>query len=114
MSGGVAIRARIAAPLCPLALATRAACAPQAQDQIAREAARSAITPVVVDQFPGVPVEPAIDCIIDNANAAQISALAADALLGPTQSTVEIVSDIVAKPETLTCLAAEGLPALLR
>ena len=91
-----------------------AACSPQQQDQIARDAARSAITPVVTDRFPGVPVEPAIDCIIDNASAAQIRALAADAVLGATQSTVEIVTDIVSRPETLTCLAAEGLPALLR
>ena len=91
-----------------------AACSPQAQDQIAREAARSAITPVITDRFPGVPLEPALDCVIDNANAAQIRALAADAVLGATQSTVEIVTDIVSKPETLTCLAANGLPALLR
>ncbi len=90
-----------------------AACSPQAQDQIAREAARSAITPVVTERFPGLPVEPAIDCIIDNASAAQIRALAADAVLGPTESTVEIVSDIVARPETLACLAERGLPALL-
>ena len=90
------------------------ACSPQAQDQIAREAARSAITPIVVDRFPGVPVEPTLDCIIDNASAAQIRALALDSVAGPSQSTVEIVTNIVSQPETLTCLAAEGLPALLR
>jgi hypothetical protein len=98
----------------PTLLCLVAACSSQAQDQIARDAARSAITPVVVEQFPGVPVEPALDCIIDNASAAQIRALAADALLGATQSTLQIVSDIVSAPETLTCLAAQGLPALLR
>ena len=91
-----------------------AACSPQAQDQLARDAARSAITPVVAERFPGVPVGPAIDCIIDNASAPQIRALAADAVLGATQSTVEIVTDIVSKPETLTCLGTQGLPALLR
>lgn len=91
-----------------------AACSPQAQDRVAREAARSAITPVVTQRFPGVPLEPTLDCIIDNANAAQIRALAADAVLGANQNTIEIVSDIVSKPETITCLAAEGLPALLR
>ena len=91
-----------------------AACSPQAQYQIARNAARSAITPVVQERFPGVPLQPALNCIIDNANAAQINALAADAVLGATESTAQIVTDIVSKPETLTCLAAEGLPALLR
>ncbi len=90
------------------------ACSPQAQDQIAREAARSAITPVIAERFPGVPLQPAVDCIIDNASAVQIRALAADAVVGPNENTAQIVSDIVSKPETLTCLAAEGLPALLR
>ncbi len=88
-------------------------CSAQAQDRLAREAARSAITPVVMERFPGVPLEPTLDCLIDNANAQQLRALAADAVLGPTESTVQIVTDITAKPETLTCLAQEGLPALL-
>ncbi|EPX85524.1 hypothetical protein [Salipiger mucosus] len=91
-----------------------AACSPQAQDRIARDAARSTVNRVVTDRFPGVPVEPAINCIIDNASATQIYALAGDSVTGPTESTVEIVRDIVSKRETLTCLAAEGLPALIR
>ncbi|MCL3882098.1 hypothetical protein [Marivita sp. GX14005] len=91
-----------------------AACTPQAQDRIARDAARSAIAPVLVDRFPGVPLEPTLDCMIENASAAQIQALAVDSLAGTTQSTVQIVTDIISQPETLTCLAAEGLPALLR
>lgn len=95
-------------------LVALSACSPQAQDDIARQAARSAIAPVVEKRFPGVPLQPAIDCIIDNANATQIRALAVDSVTGPTESTVQIVSDIVSKPETLTCLAAEGLPALLK
>ncbi len=93
--------------------ASVAACSPQAQDDIARQAARSAITPVIQDKFPGVPVQPAVDCVINNATAPQIRALAVDAVAGATASTVEIVTQIVSKPETLTCLAADGLPALL-
>jgi len=96
-----------------LALAL-SACSPQAQDKIARDAARSALTPVVIERFPGVPLQPMLDCLIDNANAPQIRALAADALLGPTENTVQIATDIASKPETLRCLAASGLPALLR
>jgi hypothetical protein len=90
-----------------------AACSPQAQDRIARDAARSAITPVLVERFPGVPLEPALNCVIDNASAVQIRALALDSVTGPTESTVQIVTDIVSKPETIRCLAVEGLPALL-
>lgn len=96
------------------AVVTLFACSPQAQDQIARNAARSALTPVVTEQFPGVPVQPTLDCLIDNANAQQIRALAADAVLGPTESTLQIAKDIASKPETLRCLAVNGLPALLR
>lgn len=91
-----------------------AACSPQSQDQIARSAARSTVSKVVAERFPGVPVQPAIDCIIDNAEAAQIYALAADSVTGPTQSTVQIVSEIVSKPETIRCLSTQGLPALLQ
>ncbi|WP_226622003.1 hypothetical protein [Alloyangia pacifica] len=91
-----------------------AACSAQTQDQIARQAAKSTVARVVADRYPGVPVEPALDCVIDNASSTQIYALAADSIGGPTASTVEVVSDIVSKPETLTCLAAEGLPALIR
>lgn len=90
------------------------ACSPQAQDELARNAARNALTPVVAENFPGVPLQPALDCLIDNANAQQIRALAADAVLGPTESTLRIAQDIASKPETLRCLALNGLPALLR
>ncbi|MCA0994074.1 MULTISPECIES: hypothetical protein [Roseobacteraceae] len=91
-----------------------AACSAQTQDQIARQAAKSTVARVVADRYPGVPVEPALDCVIDNASSTQIYALAADSVTGPTASTVEVVTDIVSKPETLTCLAADGLPALVR
>lgn len=91
-----------------------AACTPQAQDQLARDAARSAITPVLVERFPGVPLEPALDCVIDNASAVQIRALALDSVTGPTESTAQIVVDILSQPETLRCLAVDGLPALLQ
>lgn len=89
-----------------------ASCSVPSYDAVAREAARSAITPVVVERFPGVPVEPALNCVIDNATGTQIRALAADSVAGPTASTVEVVSDVMSKPETLRCLGANGLPAL--
>ena len=90
-----------------------AACTPGQQDELARDAAKSAVRPVIQERLPGVPVEPATDCIIDNATAGEILSLAADAVTGPTASTVEIVGNILARPETLTCLATEGLPPLL-
>ncbi|MBP0481461.1 hypothetical protein J5474_03015 [Sagittula sp. M10.9X] len=100
--------------LAPLLFAAVAACSPQVQDQIAREAARSTVARVVTQQLPGVPVQPAIDCVIDNATAAQIYALGADTLGGPTQSSVEIVAQIASQPQTVQCLATRGLPALMQ
>ncbi len=89
------------------------ACSPTQQDDLARDAARQAIRPVLQEQLPGVPLEPATDCIIDNATSREILALAADAVIGPTASTVEIVGNVIARPETIQCLATEGLPVLL-
>ena len=99
--------------LLALLIVVTAACTPEAQDELARDAARNAVRPVLQERLPGVPVEPATDCVIDNATAREILALAADAVTGPTASTVEIVGNILARPETLTCLATEGLPPLL-
>ena len=90
-----------------------AACSTQSQDAIARGAARSTVTKIVVDRFPGAPVEPVLDCVIDNASATQIYALAADTIGGPTESSIQIVADVVQKPETITCLSTTGLAAVL-
>ncbi|MFD1341037.1 hypothetical protein [Litorisediminicola beolgyonensis] len=90
-----------------------AACTPQQQDQIARDAARSTVNRVLLERYPGLPLGPAIDCIIDNASAQQILALAAKTVGGPDAASYEIVGRIVQKPETIRCLAVEGAPVLL-
>lgn len=85
------------------------------QDDVARAAARSTVSRVLADKLPqGVMLQPSIDCVINNATAPQIYALASDTIGGPTQSSIEIVTQVVSKPETATCLATNGLPALLR
>lgn len=89
------------------------ACTTEQQDELTRDAAKRVVRPVLAERLPGVPVEPATDCIIDNATSGEILSLAADAVTGPTANTVEIVSDIASRPETIRCLATEGLPALL-
>ena len=90
-----------------------AACA-EIQDQIARDAAKAAVRPVLTERFPGVPLEPATNCIIDNATASEILSLAADAATGrPDERTVDTTLTILTRPETITCLATEGLPVLL-
>lgn len=90
------------------------ACTQTVRDDLTRDAARAAITPIVVQRFPGIPVESALDCIINNADSRELLSLAADTVTGPTASTVQIVGNITSRPETLRCLATDGLPALLR
>ena len=88
-------------------------CTTAQQDELTRDAARTAVRPVLERNFPGIPLEPATDCVIDNATSGELLSLAADAVTGPTANTVEIVSDIVARPGTITCLAETGIPAVL-
>ncbi len=91
-----------------------AACTPAQQDDLTRQAAKNAIRPVLEQKFPGVAAGPAADCVVDNASSQELLALAADAVTGPTASTGQIVSNIVSRPETLACLATQGLPVLLK
>jgi hypothetical protein len=96
------------------ALVLVAGCAPAAQEVVAREAARAAIRPVLAQTFPGVPLEPATDCILDNATTDELVTLASGAVAGPGPATAEVVARVAARPETLNCLATTGLPAILQ
>lgn len=94
------------------ALAALAACAP-VQDQIARETARATVRPILAERFPGVPLEPATDCVIDNARAGEIITLAGSAASGrATPEAVTTVSNILTRPDTISCLIREGIPLL--
>lgn len=92
----------------PGLLAVLAACSPAAQDDLARDAAKQAVRPILAENpVPGVPLEPAADCLIDNATTDELFALAADAVTGPTASTAEIVARIAARPDAQLCLGRE-------
>ena len=98
----------------PLALAALAACAP-VQDRLARDAARATIRPVLAEQFPGVPLEPATDCIIDNATGRELTRLALDAARpAPDPDTAALIIEIATRPATLRCLTTTGLAPFLR
>jgi hypothetical protein len=97
-------------------LSLLAACAPDGLvDQVAREAAKDAVRPVLQRNFPGIPLEPSVNCVIDNASAGEILTLAEAGATGqPDARTAELVLDIVQRPDTIECLATEGLAAFLR
>ena len=96
-----------------VALITLIACTADQQNDLTRSAAKRTVTPIVQDKFPGVPVEPSVNCVIDNASSRELISLASEAVTGPTASSVEIVANIVSRPDTLECLVTSGLPALL-
>ncbi len=96
-----------------IALIALAACTSAQQDSLAQDAAKQAVRPILEERFPGVPLEPATDCVIENATAQEILVLAADAVTGPTASTVEVTTRILSRPETIRCLAEDGLPVIL-
>lgn len=87
-------------------------------DQIARESARQSVRSVLSARLPGVPVEAATDCVIDNASASEIIQLAggaarASATQTVTPETTRLVMEIVTRPETIRCLATDGLAPFL-
>lgn len=90
------------------------ACTPVEREAVARDAARSVVTRVVVDRFPGVPVQPSIDCVIDNATLDEIVSLASHSVTGPNAAATQTVAAIATRASTLECLTREGLPALLQ
>ena len=93
-----------------------AACEPDGLvDRVAREEAKVAIRPILASQLPGVPIEPAVDCVIDNASAAEILTLARAGLTAtPDEEAIQLVAEIVQRPDTMECIATEGLNAFLR
>jgi len=51
--------------------------------------------------------------VIDNATAAEVQALARDIAVEAGTLTVQTVATIAARPETVACLTAAGLPPLM-
>ena len=80
----------------------------------ARDTAKSVITPIVQARFPGAPVGPATDCIIDNATLSEVFELARAATLGVTPATTDTVIAVASRPETIKCIAQASLPMLLQ
>lgn len=70
-----------------------------------REAAKAVVAPVVAQTVPGPAGEVLTNCIIDNASGPELLALAGQ---GATPENITLVSNILARPETVAC-ATSGL-----
>ncbi|MEL6510814.1 MAG: hypothetical protein AAFQ47_13040 [Pseudomonadota bacterium] len=96
-----------------LAGLTLAGCDTAFGDQLARDAARSVVKPIVAQYLPGPGGEAITNCVIDNASGAEILQLARAAATGPDDTTVQVVLDISRRPETIDCISRDGLSAVL-
>lgn len=90
-----------------------AACDPaQVADKVGRRAADTVVRPVVSDYVPAGQTEPATRCIVDNASAEDVKALAQDIGVGAGSRTVANVLRIAAQPGAASCLASAGISGL--
>lgn len=90
-----------------------AACGPSqpSSEQIARETAKAVIRPIVGAQFPGVPTDVVVDCVIDNASGQEILQIASSAALGSTTDSLSVIMPILTRPNTIQCVAAKTFGA---
>ncbi len=82
--------------------------APNAE-QVARDAVKTVVNPIISSQFPGVPTDIVVDCIIDNSSATEIVEIANSALLGSPSDSLYVILPIAQRPETIQCIAAKSL-----
>lgn len=98
----------------PFALAACAQ-ATESFDNVARTSAKAAVSETLATRFPAVPqkaVTPFSDCVIDNATGREIGEFAKDAVIGVDDTTATLVTTVLRRPDTQTCIAKAGLAAL--
>lgn len=91
-----------------------AACSPtDVADQVGRRAAATVVMPVVSASMPSGPAQAATNCIVENASAAEVQALARDVAVVAGTSTKATIRAIALRPEAQACFAARGVPPVL-
>ncbi|WP_170162719.1 succinate dehydrogenase [Pacificibacter maritimus] len=84
-----------------------------AVEQTVRSTAKGVINSVISQKLPGVNAEPYVECIVDQASTDELVTLARAAVTGVDNSTVSIVTSIASQPETISCIAQNGLGVML-
>ncbi len=96
-------------------LAGLCACSPtDMADKVGRRAAETVVLPVVSEYLPGPQAQAATTCIVSNASASEVQALARDVAVVAGTSTVDLIFRMVQNPATMACLRNVGLPSLSR
>lgn len=94
----------------PITLLTLAACDPQAMaDNVGRRAATSVVLPVLQQDLATPLAQRATDCIVRNASAAEVKALAKDVAVVAGSLTEANIRAIGLRPETQSCFASNGV-----
>lgn len=78
-----------------------------ATDKAGRDAAKTILPEALAIYFPQVPKSlfvPFTNCIVDNADAAEVQALAADAVVGVDTGTADTIRAVLTRPSTQDCL----------
>ena len=81
--------------------------------QATRAAAKATVVQVAEARFPGVPVAPISDCVIDNATVTEIVTLARAATGEPTPRAVDTAVAVLSRPDTVSCVTERGLPRVV-
>ncbi len=69
-------------------------------------AARAVVAPIVAQQVPGPTGADLTECIVENASEAELARISAANAGAPDDDTVMLVSDILARTETVACVTA--------
>ncbi len=76
---------------------------------VARNTAKTVVNGVVAQKFTGVNAAPITDCVIDNASRGEIFEIAKAGATSIIPATVEIVTGIAPRPDTMHCISKNGL-----
>jgi hypothetical protein len=88
-----------------------AACDPaQVADQAGRRIASTVVLPVVQIDLPTPLAQAATTCIVQNATAEEVQALARDVAVVAGSSTKATIRGIALRPEAVACFAQNGVP----
>ncbi|PVA10110.1 succinate dehydrogenase [Pelagivirga sediminicola] len=81
-------------------------------DDLARGRAKAVVNGYVADRYPGLNAAPITDCIIDAADARDIMQIASATVTGLDAATAEQISRIARRPESIQCIARNGVTLL--
>ncbi len=96
-----------------LAILALAACTSgDPRTALTRQVAKSVVLPVVGQRLPGPQAQAVAGCVIDNASADDLNALARDVGTRAGTSTVATIAGVLRQPATMQCVLGAGIPGL--